>query len=168
MEPSFPLNQPPTCNCGHTANPQTVNSQNTHGHVGRPYFRCEDVCHGGKSIFISWNDHQGIVEGNPRCVCGFTSRIGINNQTQQQWFHCPVGRCRFNEDVPAGYAASWRDGVVGSPGYGSYASQAGPRTGMGMNKYEVQLVHDREESRGGCCGCLVMWFIYMDAISFSN
>ena len=156
MEPTFPLHEPPTCNCGHRANPQTVNSQNPHGHVSRRYYHCDDICHGGQSKFVSWNDYQGIVEGNPRCVCGFTTRIGINNHNRQQWFHCPVGRCRFNEDVPAGYGASWRDGAAGPPGHGSYAAQAKPGIEISMTSYEVQLGHGREEIRGSCCGCVVM------------
>lgn len=156
MEPSFPLNSPPTCQCGHAARPQTVNSKNTHGHVGRPYFYCDDACHGGKSKFVSWNDSLGIVAGNPPCGCSFTSRIGINNETKEQWFHCPVGRCRFNEGLPAGYWACWSDTAAGPPGYATGAAQPKPGFGMDIGPYEAQIFRDGGERRGGCCGCLVM------------
>jgi hypothetical protein len=93
---------------------------------------------------------------NPRCNCGFTSRIGKQNRAEKQWFHCPVGRCAFNQDVPDGHRASWRDGAAEPPRYSGQNTDSGPRYGMGMNGYEGHTVQDEEEKRESCCGCLVM------------
>ncbi|KAE9381898.1 hypothetical protein N431DRAFT_393582 [Stipitochalara longipes BDJ] len=145
MDPRFPLQEPPLCRqCKHPSAPEIVREQNQNGHPGRRYFHCNHGCH-RESKFVAWNDSQGIVNRNPRCVCGYTSRIGIRNESRTEFFHCPVGWCGFYQDVPPGYGAGYMTGAAGPPGYAMYA---GPGARL--------AVQEKEERNETCCGCLVM------------
>jgi len=96
------------------------------------------------------------MAGNPRCWCQTTSRIGVRNKTREQWFHCPVGKCGFKEDVPAGYGAGWNNGVAGPPGYAVHSAQPGQVFEMDANPYEAQALQNGADRGGGCCCCVVM------------
>ncbi len=134
MEPQFPLPAAPACRrCRQACIRQTVSERNRNGHSGRPYYTCMNSAHPRE--FSTWDDSRGIVSGNPRCSCRFTSRrVTVNEPTPGDFYSCPAGVCRFSEDVK-GIAV-----VGGAPGY----------TG---SRFEVREEAQDEHRR---CNCVVM------------
>jgi hypothetical protein len=96
MEPSFPLDPRrgiPTCRmCGRACTRDMVTIRNPIGHVGRFYYHCYPCPRersGAHGVFSTWDDYEGITNGNPRCRCGFTSRRDTNRTTKEDFFACP-------------------------------------------------------------------------------
>lgn len=69
--PRFPLQTPPICpdpKCNRSA---TSGISHSRGSYGRPYYYCQD---GHQREFITWDDNDGLEQGNPPCKCGHLSR----------------------------------------------------------------------------------------------
>jgi hypothetical protein len=100
-EPTFPLAQPPTClKCCCAANRvRAVRSSNPISHAGRLYYRCSH-CVQKYYTFITFDDDIGIIPSNPRCDCGYISRISRRRDGDGQFYCCPVGTCQFLRDGP--------------------------------------------------------------------
>jgi hypothetical protein len=94
MEPQFPLDprSPPTCReCGNPCTRRIVGPRNPIGNPGRPYYACDD---GHEKLFSTWDDYEGITNGNPPCKCPrpFTSRRD-KSRRGIDFYSCPN---RFN------------------------------------------------------------------------
>lgn len=99
-EPTFPLAQPPTClKCGCPGGLVQTRHSNPIGNSGRPYYVCSIGRH-ESNTFITFDDNIGIVTGNPRCNCGYISRLSNRRDGDGQFYTCPVGRCRFKRNGP--------------------------------------------------------------------
>jgi len=95
-EPTFPLAQPPTClKCGRPGNRATTILTNPIGNAGRPYYVCSHRGHGSQT-FITFDDNIGIKPSNPRCNCGYISRLSNRRGGGGKFYSCPVGSCRFS------------------------------------------------------------------------
>ena len=95
VEPTFPLAQPPTClKCGCPGNRATTTLTNPIGNAGRPYYVCSHRGHGSQT-FIAFDDNIGIKPSNPRCNCGYISRLSNRRYGNRQFYSCPVGSCQF-------------------------------------------------------------------------
>ena len=101
-EPIFPLAQPPTClSCGHPGDlVPAARRSNPIGNAGRPYYICSRGGH-RSNTWITFDDNIGIVADNPRCDCGYTSRLSSRRDGDGQFYSCPVGRCRFKRNGPS-------------------------------------------------------------------
>ena len=94
-EPTFPLAQTPIClQCGFLGKRLMVHHGNPIGNAGRSYYRCSSGIH-ESHVFITFDDNIGIIPGNPRCNCGFISRLSKGRNGDHQFCSCPVGSCRF-------------------------------------------------------------------------
>jgi hypothetical protein len=103
-EPIFPLAQPPTClKCRHPGDlVPAARLNNPAGNAGRPYYICSRGRRGrhGSNKWITFNDNIGIIANNPRCDCGYTSRLSNRRDGDGQFYACPVGGCRFMSNGP--------------------------------------------------------------------
>ncbi|KAH8696900.1 hypothetical protein GQ44DRAFT_120411 [Phaeosphaeriaceae sp. PMI808] len=94
-EPTFPLAQPPTClKCDYPGDRMWVRPGNLIGNTGRPYYVCSHREHMGQT-FITFDDNIGIKPSNPRCNCGYISRLSNRRGRHSQFYSCPVGSCQF-------------------------------------------------------------------------
>lgn len=100
-EPRFPLQQAPTClECGGAGMlVPAARRSNPIGNGGRPYYICSVSRHKERT-FITFDDYVGIVPGNPRCDCGFVSRLSHRRDGDGQFYCCPVGVCRWKMNGP--------------------------------------------------------------------
>jgi hypothetical protein len=148
MEPQFPLPTAPVCHrCGQTCTRQIVLAGNRNGNAGRPYYACIYGQH--PRTFSTWDDSRGIVNGNPRCWCGSTSRRATTNgPNPTDFYSCPAGGCGYFKDVPLAPVANGI-AVVGAP-----PLYVRPRPEVDM---EAQAVGMRPAYRGRRhCRCVVM------------
>jgi hypothetical protein len=101
-EPTFPLAQPPTClECGCPGDlVPAARRSNPIGNAGRPYYICSRGGH-PTDTWITFDDNIGIVASNPRCYCGYISRLSSRREGNGQFYCCPVGRCRFKRNGPS-------------------------------------------------------------------
>jgi hypothetical protein len=156
MEAQFPLRRPPTCrqpSCGKPCTLSTVNETNANGHINRPYYFCTN---GHPSIFSTFNDSQGIVEGNPQCLCGWTSRKSITNKEPRKYFYCcPVGNCGFNRG--AGMVSATDGSAFGTPPphYSGQRPEVDRQPQGFAMKHQGFMTEPAHRERY-CCGCVVM------------
>lgn len=145
MEPQFPLRLAPACQkCGEPCTRDTVSARNANGNSGRPFYTCMNVSHPRK--FSTWDDRQGIVNGNPRCWCGFTSRrVATNRPTSTDFYSCPAGRCKYSGDVPLAPEANYIPVVGRAPRY------AEPRPEVDMEAQAGGMKPAYRERRHYCC-----------------
>jgi hypothetical protein len=105
MEPTFPLprHASPACKkCGLRCVRQTWAVTNRNGNAGRPFYTCLGSQHQPHPReFSTWDDYEGIFKGNPRCSCGYTSRVStIKGRIPPSFFSCAVGGCGFSQNAP--------------------------------------------------------------------
>ena len=145
MEPQFPLPIAPAClNCRQSCTREITQAGNPNSNSGRPYYYCINPRHSRK--FSTWDDSQGIVNGNPRCWCGFTSRRGTTNgPTPTDFYSCPAGRCRYFEDAPLAPEVNSITVVSGAPGYTE------PRSRVDMEAQTVGMRRTYHKHRHYCC-----------------
>lgn len=94
-EPTFPLAQPPTClKCGRPGKRAITANNNAFGNAGRPYYVCSHSRYRSQT-FITFDDNIGIKPSNPRCNCGYISRLSNKRYENSQFYCCPVGSCCF-------------------------------------------------------------------------
>ena len=140
-----PATSPPACQrCGQPCTQQIVSEGNRNGNAGRPYYACISGRH--RRTFTTWDDSQGIVNGNPRCWCGFTSRrVTTNGPAPTDFYSCAAGGCGYFKDTPEA------NGIVIVAGTPPYVK---PRPEVDM---EAQAVGMRPAHRGRrhCC-CVLM------------
>jgi len=143
MEPQFPLLIAPACQeCGHPGTKHAVSAWNRSGNSDRPYY----FCGRHRRKFLTWDDDQGIVNGNPLCWCRFTSRRGTTNgPIPTDFYSCPVGSCRYSQNAPPARVAN-SIAVVGG------ASQdAEPRPYVDTEAQAVGMTPACRERRHNCC-----------------
>jgi len=101
-EPTFPLTQPPTClKCDRPGDlVPAARRSNPNGNAGRPYYICSRGGH-KNDTWITFNDNIGIVADNPRCDCGYISRLSNRKDKDGQFYCCPVGGCYFWRNGPS-------------------------------------------------------------------
>ena len=145
MEPQFPLPNASACQrCGQSCTRQIVSAGNRNGNSGRPYYTC--IYGGHPRTFSTWDDNQGIVNGNPRCWCGFTSRrVTTNGPTPTDFYSCPVGRCRYSEGAPLAPEAN-SIAVVGVP-----PQYVEPLPRVDIEAQAVRMRPAYRERRHYCC-----------------
>ena len=148
MEPQFPLPIAPACQrCRQPCTREIVSAENPNGNSGRPYYTCMNRQHPRK--FSTWDDSRGIVNGNPRCWCGFTSRRGTTNgPTPTNFYSCPAGKCRYSEDAPLAFEANSITVVSGAPRY------AEPRPKVDMEAQTIGIRPTYHNHRHYCCGVM--------------
>jgi len=102
LEPTFPLPFAPPCPDPSCRRPGTLipaaRRTNEVGNAGRPYYVCVHGNHPRR--FITFDDDLGIYTINPRCDCGFTSRITNRSNQDGQFYCCPIGRCGHLGSAP--------------------------------------------------------------------
>jgi hypothetical protein len=148
MEPQFPLPAPPACQtCGLPGARQIVSEGNRNGNAGRPYYVCISGRH--RRTFMTWDDSQGIANGNPRCWCGSTSRrITTNGPAPTDFYSCAAGGCGYFKDAPLAPKANGV-AIVGEP-----PPYVKPRPEVDMEAQAVGM-RPAHRRRRHCC-CVVM------------
>lgn len=87
--------------------------------------------------FSTFGDSEGVVRGNPQCSCSYTSRRSRRNGPDWSEFYCcPVGGCKWSEEVPATTArpAVGSDGNWSGETASNWSGETIPAVGTGSNR----------------------------------
>ena len=98
MNRIFPLHSRPPCpKCRQPSIRAIVKDTNQHGNAGRPYYSCHS---GHKTVFITWDDNEGVCNTNPCCWCRVPSRREEKNgpPPREAYYACSSKECGFRQD----------------------------------------------------------------------